>query len=1424
MTPRRLLSVAVLTALATTACNDNNNNNLNQTSGNNPKVASRYYLAPEAAGNSASISGVDVSTGKMAYAASDINTNQLELSRQFSSAGVSPEALGGWQHNYSSSLDAGGIPATEWQGTKSTEYPDAATACQSGWQQISNTAYNGQLQTAQAVFNAGLCELKLNGTTVARLPVQGSDGNSSYPVHILTRSDGSRITFYERNGEWATTTREPYQLESTASGWDVTTPDGSIESYNLAGKLDSITNPQGQTTTLSYNSAGQLEKVTNPFGQTLTFSYTDDKLTQANSAAGTTSYAYGTDGKLAQVTLPDGSTHTYTYTDGKLDSITDAIGTVVARYTYDNEGRVTHTEAAAGTQARAFTYNGAQTNVTDIANNTTDTYAHTVIQSLARATRSTDSAGAVETTEYDSNGYPVKSVDKNGLVTLTTWNARGLPESTTEAFGTSQAHTVLTEWHPQLRKPIRQVELGRVTLYEYDIQGRLINTLVGSPTAFDRLSARGVLKQMQAMRAGPKSNAGLIAQMRVMRSASKEDIVESGDYEVHENSLEYNAAGQPIKVTAPNGAITTYTYNNQGSQLASIDPLGHTTKTLEFDAAGHALKTQDENGLITTYIYDEAGRMTSSSINGQTTSYAYDEVGRQTKITYPDGSYSATVYDAAGNTISTSDAQGNVTNYTYDSNGNQLTERLTDAVGNIREISRREYNSRNQLEKIIDAEGYSTVYGYDTYGNKISITDSKGRVTKNEYDTQNRLIKIIDSAGGVVEYHYDAHGNRTAVISPNGVVTRYTYDSFNRKVGESSADRGSVAYVYDVLGNLINSVDANGNATGYEYDLLNRKIKTTWQDGSTAFWEYDSCENGIGRLCVVKDGSGSTRYSYDNNGRTIRKEQIVGSVNLAHSYTYGTNGKLQSKTLPSGFVVGYTYTQDKLTGITLNGQVYMSNIRYNAAGSVTSWQWADGTMYQKTYDANNRLKSFPLGNTVRTISYDTVGNITGWVDDGDAAKAKHFSYDLLDRLDRYNAANEVQAFQYDANSNRTTKTDNGNTTAYTLQPNSNRLSHIGSTVQAQDANGNLLNDGTHSYTYNAQNRLASVDDAITYTYNADGQRIKKTSSNGTTLYAWDNDRIIGEYTQGNQNGTAAQATETVYFGNTPVAVIQNGNVYRIYADQIDTPRVVTDTNGKTVWAWDSKPFGETVPNEDPDKDGLALHYSQRFPGQTFDMETGLHYNFHRDYNPQTGRYVQSDPTGLSGGLNTFGYVEGDPLLKRDPQGLWASKWGSYVHQWANNRVFSFLRSDVVSILNTATNFIDTDHSASGGLNFQSGQYSYMHAMAGMWNGSRQTVSQARNLSDSFIRTKFKLAWAADTSGDWRGAMHNFGHALHTLQDSTSPSHRGFQFWSGNEHFVQQSYHVSRELYSPSGGQLDQMTKTSWSWFVNRKLPSNLFIY
>ena len=158
-------------------------------------------------------------------------------------------------------------------------------------------------------------------------------------------------------------------------------------------------------------------------------------------------------------------------------------------------------------------------------------------------------------------------------------------------------------------------------------------------------------------------------------------------------------------------------------------------------------------------------------------------------------------------------------------------------------------------------------------------------------------------------------------------------------------------------------------------------------------------------------------------------------------------------------------------------------------------------------------------------------------------------------------------------------------------------------------------------------------------------RVKKTTQSGTTLYGWDNDRIFAEY---DGNGTVIQ--ETVYFGSTPIALLKEGNTYRIFADQIDTPRVLVNSANATLWTWETKPFGESQPNEDVDGDSTNLSYNLRFPGQYFDIETNKYYNFNRDYNPMTGCYMQSDPKGMCGGINTFIYVDSKPLNNQDSKG------------------------------------------------------------------------------------------------------------------------------------------------------------------------------
>lgn len=108
------------------------------------------------------------------------------------------------------------------------------------------------------------------------------------------------------------------------------------------------------------------------------------------------------------------------------------------------------------------------------------------------------------------------------------------------------------------------------------------------------------------------------------------------------------------------------------------------------------------------------------------------------------------------------------------------------------------------------------------------------------------------------------------------------------------------------------------------------------------------------------------------------------------------------------------------------------------------------------------------------------------------------------------------------------------------------------------------------------------------------------------------------------------------------------------ARYLNTPRLIANQAGATVWRWDNtEPFGNSMPNDDPDGDSVPFVFDLRFPGQYFDLETGLNQNYYRDYDPNIGRYTESDLIGLSGGLNTYLFVAADPLSLVDPRGLFS---------------------------------------------------------------------------------------------------------------------------------------------------------------------------
>jgi RHS repeat-associated protein len=357
-------------------------------------------------------------------------------------------------------------------------------------------------------------------------------------------------------------------------------------------------------------------------------------------------------------------------------------------------------------------------------------------------------------------------------------------------------------------------------------------------------------------------------------------------------------------------------------------------------------------------------------------------------------------------------------------------------------------------------------------------------------------------------------------------------------------------------------------------------------------------------------------------------------------YTYAS-GRQTGITYPSGRAITYGFNvQGQVTSITVDGTTtVLTGAEYFPFGMAKKWTWGNAQVYERTFDSDGRIKTLTKGPS--TGAYADLSQI--------------FGYDGLNRLTTANlAAGQTQSFTYDANSNRTNATVNAASTTYTYPGTSHKLSSLsGATTRSftYDNAGNVTVSAGITYTYDGRGRLKQAG-ATTYLINGLGQRVKKTNA-GDVYFAYDEaGHLIGEY---DTSGNSIQ--ETVWLGDTPVAVLKPAapfTLFYIWTDHLNTPRLVSDTANASRWDWQrNDPFANNAPNENPGGLG-AFAYNLRFPGQYYDAETGIHYNYFRDYDPSIGRYIQSDPIGLRGGRNTYWYSDANPLRLVDVYGLQAS--------------------------------------------------------------------------------------------------------------------------------------------------------------------------
>ena len=390
-----------------------------------------------------------------------------------------------------------------------------------------------------------------------------------------------------------------------------------------------------------------------------------------------------------------------------------------------------------------------------------------------------------------------------------------------------------------------------------------------------------------------------------------------------------------------------------------------------------------------------------------------------------------------------------------------------------------------------------------------------------------------------------------------------------------------------------------------------------------------------------------------------------------------------------------------------NGQTVQAS--FDTAGRLKTWR--DGPVSTALgFNQNDELASLEkqkpaLTSRQKSTESQTLQyNIMGQLSDVKTVKAG-------------NAATQaLETYSYDQNGNRLHSKQQAAQNSYSYKPASDQLQSIqtgaakasytynshGEPVQISTADGDKTQ--TRDLTYGARGELLAIADngqaTASYQYNHALQRVSKSANNQTTQYLWHGGMVDAEI----QNG---QITKRYIFINLrPVAVIEYENddknnstlgnkyagyspkstaIYAIHTDHLGTPQAITDSQQAVVWRAGYATFGKATVQarvvDDSSKTAKTsfgiistanaatnaatnaskpFEFNLRFAGQYEDIESGYHYNWHRYYDPSTGRYLTPDPIGLAGGLNGYGYAGQDPLASVDPSGLNCTTIGNNV--------------------------------------------------------------------------------------------------------------------------------------------------------------------
>ncbi len=756
-----------------------------------------------------------------------------------------------------------------------------------------------------------------------------------------------------------------------------------------------------------------------------------------------------------------------------------------------------------------------------------------------------------------------------------------------------------------------------------------------------------------------------------------------GDRGLYDYRFEWTDSGLSRAIDS-RGGVSEYQHDANALLMWQTSPEGRSTH-YAYNAHNLLSRVTDAAGHRTDYAYDDEGRLLSvTDPLGHTTQLAYSDTGLLTGLTDPLGQTWSRDYDDRGRLIQTRDPQGGVTRIAYNDQG--LPARIVNALGQTRTLlwdeqarlageigfdgSRRQFRYDSD-DRLIAAKHHphSSQYRYDAAGRITAVQGPDGAVVQLAYNEAGLLTRYTDAAGRTTEYRYgDGLAQITERRDPAGQVLRYHYDSERNLIGLTNAQGERYQLNYDQDENLIEEIGFDGRVQRYHYDAagnldlyaqrgdqdwqvsrferdpLGRLLKKTGWDNAVSEFRYDP----LGRLTRAHNSHAQLQFQYNPLGQVISESQDGAAV----AHDYDALGRRIATVTPTGQHLDYAYNaQGRLQTVRLDGEI-LSRHQFDEQGLETARQQGD-LVSRYAYDPMGRLtqhqaglrgKAALLG---RRYGYDATGKLNA-VDDLRQG-ASRYLYDPADRLLQVEGLTP-ERFVHDPAGNLIGMNEDGGG-----RVEGDRLVLLGDRHFSYDAAGNLTEERrgkagrlVSRYAYDSDNRLirAETPDGVSqYRYDPLGRRIAKVTPDGETRFVYDGAKLLQE--------TRAEQCRTYLFepgGFRPLACIDQvggaaSQVYYYHLDHLGTPRELTDAAGKIVWSARYRAYGALALADVADIDNPL-----RFQGQYFDAETGLHYNLHRYYDPQAGRFIHQDPIGLTGGVNLFQYAV-NPVNWVDPLGL-----------------------------------------------------------------------------------------------------------------------------------------------------------------------------